>query len=242
MSTVPSSAASCHPSAAVSNKGANTFSTRRRRDKRRTAALCRVGAEPSQQGHPLKVSRVDQSEAAHDEVGQFRVRWIGNYDSAGGCVWRQRVQEVMDCDVCAFGIGKKVGADHLTPGCAQGVNQMPGTGSGLPNDADRKSRKDLIHERQDQASIECRPEVGPGTGGLRPIGRRIFCSDAAGQLYFSSELFPLADRAANGCRHMALSSTTSGRSAMTDCRQSFKSAVDIARRQPPPVAIEFRNN
>src|SRR5689334_9379236 len=34
--------------------------------KRRTAALCRVGAEPSQQYHPLKVSRVDQSEAAHD--------------------------------------------------------------------------------------------------------------------------------------------------------------------------------
>jgi len=51
---------------------------------------------------------------------------------------------------------------------------MPGTGSGLPNDVDRKSRKDLIQEHLDEASIDCRPKVGPATGGLRSIGGRIF--------------------------------------------------------------------
>ena len=45
----------------------------------------------------------------------LRVRRIGDHDGACACVWRRRVEEVMDCDIRAFGIGEKIGGDHLTP-------------------------------------------------------------------------------------------------------------------------------
>jgi hypothetical protein len=109
------------------------------------------------------------------DAGTTAARWTGLIEAFPNLAPEHRAE------------GKEVAANHFTPGCAQGVNQMPGTGRGLPNDADRKSRKDLIHERQDQASIDCRPEVGPPHGRVVADRQLDLCTDAARQPYSSCE-------------------------------------------------------